>query len=125
MKKFSIVLIVILIIALGVVTSLYIREKNLNEKSNKEEGQSVIGTYFNENWNGRNATLVIKEDGTCKYPTGSTGTWTLEDGVIKINLGKIDMTGVYPGGTIQDDIHNASVMKNGVILHDHFFEKMD
>lgn len=121
MSKLSKAIIVILIIALGIMTYLYITEraKNNNPETN------VVGTYYNTDWNGRSATLVINEDGTCKYPTGSSGTWQLKDNYIEMNLGTVDYTGVYKGGTIQDDIHKATIMNNGVMLHDHFFEKMN
>jgi len=83
------------------------------ENQAEEESYAVVGVYFNTDWNGRQATLELYADGTCKYPTGSPGNWKINDGKVEINLG-VD----------EDDMHTATIVDNGVVLHSHFFEKI-
>jgi len=79
---------------------------------NSDKSSNVVGIYHSNSWNGQEATLVLNEDGTCKYPTGNTGIWTKENDVIHIDL----------GDTLK--IHDAMIVKDGVILYDVMFQKM-
>lgn len=73
---------------------------------------SYEGIYWNSNWNGREATLILDENGGCKYPTTPNCEYWVEDDSIKLKLYGSD-----------NDIHEAYVVDGGLILHDHFFEK--
>lgn len=97
---------VVLALAIGILAG-FILGQNLEFDS-----QSAVGSYKTDSWNGKSASLILKKDGTCKYPTGTSGTWTQEKNIISIVL----------HGT---DIHTAEVVENGILLHGHFFEKVN
>ena len=92
------------------------------------ESERVAGIYHSDNWNGKEATLVLNEDGTCRYPNGDTGTWTQEGDNIIITLQISKLTG-FPSSTIEEGketvprYHTAFLVEDGVILYDNFFEK--
>lgn len=121
MKKICIILSLIICIILTFIVGVNIGKKETNKTS---ELNNVVGIYHSYSWNNKEATLVINSDGTCKYPTGKKGTWQLKDEVIEINLGKVDYSEIYNGGTITDDIHNATIVNNGVLLHSVLFNKI-
>ena len=91
------------------------------------ESERVAGIYHSDNWNGKEATLVLNEDGTCRYPNGDTGTWTQEGNNIIIVLSRTKLENL--GGTIgsgdgtSTSYHTAFLVEDGVILYDNFFEK--
>jgi hypothetical protein len=123
MKKLSI-LIVIIMIALVFGVAGYLIGVNSNTSSN------AVGIYHSNLWSGREATLVLNADGTCKYPAGSKGTWTIENKIIHINLGNTntvsnDVNATSTATTSNTtNIHDAMIVKDGVILHDVMFQKM-
>ncbi|HEX2944945.1 MAG TPA: hypothetical protein VHT96_03210 [Clostridia bacterium] len=123
MKKLS-VLIVIIIVAIVFGVAGYMIGVNSNTSS------SAVGIYHSDSWNGHEATLVLNADDTCKYPTGDKGTWTIENNIIHINLGNtntvsndIDATSTATASNTTD-IHDATIVKDGVILHDVMFQNM-
>lgn len=123
MKKLSILIVIIMIsIVFGVARYLIGVNSNTSSKA--------VGIYHSSLWNGREATLVLNGDGTCKYPTGSKGTWTIENNIIHINLGNTntvsnDVNATSTATTSNTtNIHDATIVKDGVILHDVMFQKM-
>lgn len=106
MKKKALgVVFVVLALVVGIFVG-FILGQNLEFDS-----QSAVGSYKTDTWNGKSASLVLKKDGTCLYPTGASGTWTQEGDTITIVL----------RGT---DIYTAEVVDNGILLGRHFFEKV-
>lgn len=103
--------------------------------------EKCVGTYYSSTWNGRNATLVLNEDMTMKYPTGSTGTWSLDGDKIHLYLDGKDVKEMLKSFGINDvneldsnkvDIpqtqnsgYIATIVNNGVMLNDNFFQKMN
>jgi len=92
--------------------------------------ESVIGTYYCDNWNGSSATLVVNEDGTCKYPTGDAGKWEKDNKNINIFLQKSSI--ISNGSSVAEkkeneynDKHVAIIVDDGVILHDKLFKKVN
>lgn len=81
--------------------------------NNNAETNSAIGSYKNDNWNGKSAALVLKADGTCLYPTGFSGKWVQDGTVITITLDGVE------------GIHLAEQVVGGIILHAHFFESVE
>lgn len=74
-----------------------------------------VGIYHNYDWNNREATLTLNADGTCRYPGGTKGTWEIVDNTIVMTL----------SAQYGESLHIAYIVNNGVILHDHFFQKMN
>lgn len=72
--------------------------------------QKVSGIYYTTNWRGGPATLELNEDGTCKGPIGTEGTYTIQGD--KIHFKFYNYT---PIGTIVDD---------GIMYENRFFERM-
>lgn len=87
--------------------------------NSSDEVNSVIGIYHNDNWNGREATLVLNKDNTCKYVieyTGDRCVWLMVDSEVVFVLTDED-------GDVSK--HNAAIVNDGLILHEHFFKKMN
>ena len=105
------VIIFVLVLLVGLFAG-YVIAGGVNNSSNLESDTTpaAVGSYKTDSWNGKSAALVIKPDGTCLYPTGDTGTWTLSGNTISIKL------------TRDNRIHQAEIVPGGVILHEHFFE---
>ena len=103
--------------------------------------EKCVGTYYSSTWNGKNATLVLNADMTMKYPTGDTGTWSVEGDKIHLYLDGKDMGEMLKRFGINDvneldsnrveipQVQNtgytATIVNNGVMLNDHFFQKMN
>lgn len=123
MKRLSIFIVIIMIAIIFGVAG-YLIGVNSNTNSN------AVGLYHSNLWNDREATLVLNADGTCKYPTGSNGTWTIENNIIHINLGNTNTVpndvNVTSTATTSNtaNIHDATIVKGGVILHDVMFQKV-
>lgn len=103
--------------------------------------EKCVGTYYCSTWNGSRATLVLNADMTMKYPTGSTGTWSVEGDKIHLYLDGKDVKEMLSRFGINDvnELNNnrveipqteysgyiATIVNNGVILNDNFFQKMN
>lgn len=59
-------------------------------KLNKEDNKEIIkgvGIYHNSNWNNNDATLILNDDMTCKYPNNSDDCkWAISNNKIIITL---------------------------------------
>ena len=85
MKKVAII-ICLLIIAIGIITLALLK---INNKEQEEYSDSLVGIYYNNNWNEKEVTLILNEDGTCKYPTGETDyKWSVSNKDILITKGE-------------------------------------
>ena len=73
---------------------------------------SAVGAYKTDSWNGKSGVLVLKEDGTCLYPTKSSGTWTQTGKNISIILNG------------DKEIYPAELVDGGIILCTTFFERV-
>ena len=88
-------------------------QSNNNLKVDSEKDTSIIGIYHSPSWNGREATLALNEDGTCKYPGYGTteASWNqTDDGKIFIEL--------------EGNKYEVTIVDNGVILHEKLFVKI-
>lgn len=92
--------------------------------------ESIVGTYYCDDWNGSSATLVVNENGTCKYPTGDIGKWEKNNKNINIFLQKNsiianDSSVIETKEDEYNDKHIAIIVDNGLILHDKLFRKVN
>lgn len=113
MKKFFVIFIIaITCIALGIFVGINMHD-GVSIKDKK-----LVGTYKTSTWNGKDAVLVLKEDGTCIHPTGSSGTWNVEDDVVMI-----EFKSSYENDTSTTK-QKATIVDKGLMLGTHFFEKL-
>ena len=82
--------------------------------------------------NGTDYVATLYKDGTCDYPTGNNGTWTVEENTIHIDIDFssalnefYNKVGEEKSLTSAKDRHDAIIVDNGIILHDKFFQKMN
>ena len=123
---------------------------NANNEENKNDlVNKAVGVYHNNNWNKREATLTLNEDFTCEYPDSSdTCEWSIGGKEITITLtsyilNKNNTSFSFFGDKTTceqalneelkskkwecvqtESTHNATLVNNGVILHEHQFEKV-
>ncbi|MBE6145065.1 MAG: hypothetical protein E7171_00425 [Firmicutes bacterium] len=89
---------------------------NMDKNNNDKQIAEVVGIYHSDNWNNREDTLILNKDYTCKYPGNITVcSWSINGAEITIQL---------QPSKIDDGIHIATLVDNGIILHDHHFEKV-
>lgn len=71
---------------------------------------NATGTYRTLDWNGKEAFLVLNNDGSCEYPGSEevNAHWVQENEVVIITLTKDNST------------HEADMVDNGIILHQAF-----
>ena len=79
--------IIIGILVILVFTS-FLLGKNIDSIFDLEENSidHIVGVYETSSWNGDTAILCLYDDGTCQYPTGSSGSWELNENQIIITL---------------------------------------
>lgn len=129
MKKGVIAFTLVLALIVGFIGGYFVNNITTTKETVAEQTAiEVVGIYHSSNWNNREATLVLNEDFTCKYPGGSQGTWNQEKNTIKIALPVMNLeitdTKVEEGIKAERyDYHTAHVVEDGIILHDHYFEK--
>lgn len=138
MKKNKIVILLssIILVLLVIIIILLIL---LSNKNGKDTSKGIAGIYSNNTWNGKGATLVINDDYTCEYPTGSYNcSWKVEGNTMTITLKNyIVRTGESYGATkekcennnsdeCQESIstHTATVGDGAIALNGHTFVKV-
>lgn len=114
MKKSIVVLLCVVSLIVGGIAGFIIGTQAPIEKEN-----DFVGTYKTNTWNGKEAFLVLKEDGTCIFPTGDSGTWTVDNDEIIIDCPDLAVPDLEVSS-----IRNASIVPNGIMLSGHFFEKL-
>ncbi len=124
-KRIGIILISIFSI-ISFVVGFGLNEIIGNSTANEKD---AVGIYHTNNWNNHEATLFLNEDGICKYPGGGEGTWNIEKDIIEIKLPNYKLS-VNEYGSLEKteevenySFHTAYLVENGIMLHDHFFEK--
>ncbi len=142
MKKSNIIMICIIVALvsgiIGYIIGINIKSHDntyVSETANipsPSAEEKVVGTYYSTTWNGREGVLTLYIDGTCDYPSGGKGTWSVEDNTIHIDLDiSSDMLEFYnktgqEGGLVNGkNRHDAIIVNSGIILHDKFFQKMN
>ena len=142
------VLLILLLVLIGFIVG--------RTKNNSEVLIDIIGVYHSDNWNNNEATLILNDDNTCKYPkSNDICTWTILDKKITIiltyymitNDGNEQLPVINSYGTkegCEKDIekyenvynlvnptckrfeymHSAILGNNGIILHEHLFNKV-
>lgn len=90
---------------------------HINQTSTKNitDAPSVAGVYYTTDWNGEGATLLLNDDGTCKYASSSTSTNPDSTWVKNNNRVIIDLHG---------SIHEAIIINDGLLLHNALFQKV-
>lgn len=118
MKKLSILI-------LGLMISIVFGVGGYLIGVNSKTSSNVVGIYHSYSWNHGEATLVLNADGTCKYPTGDMVNWTKENKIIHIHFGNENKPAIHLNAT-KDMTHynDATIVKDGLILHDILFQKM-
>ena len=131
--KNTVIILICIIIALisGIIGFIIGININLKQDNYKEENhienknESIVGTYKTSNWNGNEAVLVLNTDKTAIYPTGSKGTWLLEDGKLYIEF---ESTYSYADGEIHTQTTKnkveLTIVSGGLLINTHFFEKI-
>lgn len=95
-------------------------EQNITNKNSPSDDISFAGIYLTDDWNGRNATIRLNEDGSCVTHMGDTGTWKYEDNKIIISyIYTYEFTDTTETKTMYLD-----VVKDGLIYSSMFFKKM-
>lgn len=132
MKKTYIILICI-IIASGIVGFTIGLNINLNRNTNinnttqaEEKEDSLVGTYKTNTWNGKEAIIALQKDKTMICPNGS-GTWVFENGKLYIEYDYILPEYTEDGHRVNKTTHSKQevlIVENGLMLSDHFFEKV-
>lgn len=137
MKKLNVILICIIVALIfgivGYIIGINMRYIPKNSSlSNVNIEEKIVGTYYCTTWNGHEAVLTLYKDGTCDYPTGNNGTWTVEKNTIHIDIDFssalnefYNKVGEEKSLTSAKDRHDAIIVDNGIILHDKFFQKMN
>ena len=97
---------------LGYIVAMQNPVQGLFNPSTQNQSNAV-GSYKTDDWNGKSSALVIKQDGTCLYPTRKSGTWVQEGLNVIITLN-------YNGS-----VHNAELVEGGIILYGKFLEKVN
>ncbi len=138
MKKNKTVILLssIILVLLVIITILLILLFNKNENYSSK---GIAGIYSNNTWNGKGATLVINDDYTCEYPTGSYNcTWKVVGNTMTITLKNyIIKMGESYGATkekcetnnsdeCQESVstHTATVGNGAIALNGHTFVKV-
>ena len=130
MNKTNMILICIIIALIsgiiGFIIGMNVKWNNPSSISMKNEEKNLIGTYKTSTWNGKDAVLVLNEDGTMIYPTGARGTWTLEDGKLYVEF---ETTYSYADGEIHTQTYKTkteiTIVSGGLMINTHFFEKIN
>ena len=86
---------------------LFAKENNDGESFAKEDN-SLVGTYITDNWSGKEAVLMLLNDGTFMLPSGVTGTWSVEGDTIHLN----------------ETLQEATIVPGGIMYRGRFFEKV-
>lgn len=101
---------------------------------------SIVGIYYNSNWNGHDATLILNKDFSCQYPnTDELCSWSIDGNTINLLLKSYvynSNTVMLEFNTLEEcqrksrgecieivDSHILTVSENGISLHDHYFKK--
>ena len=113
MNKTSIILLCVVVALVSGIIGFVIGTKTIICES--DNSSSVIGTYRTNSWNGEEAVLVIKEDGTLIYPTGQRATWIYEDNHLYIPA--ITETG-------EEKRQELELVDGGIMINTTFFEKV-
>ena len=120
MKKFSILLVVAVIISffLGFIAKSMINNIQPSEGKN---AKSYAGIYITDNWGDSSGALRLYEDGTCKTWNGNSGTWEYKDNKIIISY-------VYTFSGFNEEISENRTMEldivnDGLVYSNMFFEK--
>ena len=124
MNKTNVILICIVVALLsgivgfiiGINTKLsFDNSNNDTQLTETTDSKSIVGTYKTNTWNGKEAVLVIKEDGTMIYPTGQRCTWIYENGHLYIP------STTEPG---EEKRQELELVDGGIMINTHFFEKV-
>lgn len=108
------ILSIVILLLIVVIIILAIQLKGNNPK--KPSTNKVVGIYHTDNWNGKDATLVLNDDMTCKYPTNyGSCEWTISDNNITLKVTT----------DINTSEHKATYTNSGIVLHDRVFTKLD
>ena len=96
MKNINVILICIIVALVSGIGGFFIGtnvKENITtdsleiKKDKNSDENNLVGTYKTNTWNGKEAVLVLNEDKTMIHPTGSRGTWLLEDGKLYVEFG--------------------------------------
>ena len=79
-------LVVLVLILISIIIKIS-KDDNKDLDKNNKEIIKAIGVYHNNNWNNNEATLILNNDMTCKYPNSSDECkWTILGKQITITL---------------------------------------
>lgn len=128
MNKTNIILICILIALISGIIGFVIGTNINNESTSmKTEEKNLVGTYKTNTWNGKEAVIALKNDKTMICPNGS-GTWSVEDGKLYIEYDMQIPQFTEDGHEEYKTSHTKQevmIVESGLMLGDHFFEKVN
>lgn len=136
MKKINVVLICVIIALVSGIIGFVI---GINRNSKNES--NLVGTYKTNEWNGKEAVLVLQKDKTMIHPMGYNGTWLIDAGKLYIEYDYIDtvaqsadeMIAMFSEENKQTSEKNykkhekqeITIVDGGLMLSGHFFEKVN
>ena len=81
-KTLTVVILILLVCSLGLNVFLIFGQKS----DSRDEKNQFVGVYYSNSWNGKPATVILREDGTGVYPTGANMTWVYADDKLLFTL---------------------------------------
>lgn len=121
-KKVILICIIVALVSgiIGLIIGINVNGNNKNENE-------LVGTYKTNTWNGKEAIISLQKDKTMVCPNGS-GTWIMEDGKLYIeyesNTVPILSEDGYKTYEKNKKKQEVLIVENGLMLYDHFFEKV-
>ena len=126
MKRINIILLCV-VIALVFGFLGFLIGININDKLNITNlEKDLVGTYKTNEWNGKEAVLVLQKDKTMIHPNGYRGTWYIENEKLFVEY-EIDIPTFEGNSQSTETTKNKqelTIVSNGLLLNTHFFEKI-
>lgn len=138
MNKINIILICVVITLFSGIIGFVI---GLNVNGNVINNNKMAGTYKTNDWNGKEAVLILQKDKSMIHPLGYNGTWLMEDGKLYIEFDYFDsiaqsadeMVSEFSGENKQKtekdymrhEKQEVTIVESGLMLVGHFFEKIN
>lgn len=92
----------IIVVLIAVMVSFLIG-KNIDNFFGADTNMTkqLVGVYESDSWNGKQAYLILYDDGTCQYPSGGGISWSLNNNLVEITVKHM----VYDNGTQTLTVH--------------------
>lgn len=138
MKKINVFLICVIIALVSSIIGFVI---GINVNGNSKNESNLVGTYKTNEWNGKEAVLVLQKDKTMIHPMGYNGIWLMDAGKLYIEYDYIDTVAQSADEMIamfseekkqtsekkyeKHEKQEITIVEGGLMLSGHFFEKVN